>query len=262
MADPRFRGKKAATTGRIKISYVAEMIRSVVPASVGRLVRRIGVVLDPYGRLSYGQEGEDLVLLRLFERQRRGFFVDVGAHHPMRFSNTWLFYQRGWEGINLEPNPQAVQLFQKWRPRDVSLAMGIGEKAGTIRYFEFDEPALNTYDEQLAAQRQQRDGYRLAGVTLRDVRRLDDVLAEHLPAGRAIDFLSIDVEGLDLQVLRSNDWNRFRPGCLLIEALGSTVDSLASTETHRFVTQRSYVFYAKTGNTCVYLDRNRWPDLC
>ena len=244
-----------------EIFYLTDFIRGVTPLFVIRLLRKLERVLDPHGRLSYGQEGEDLVLLRLFDRRESGFFVDVGAHHPVRFSNTWVFYQRGWRGINIEPNPQAMELFKQWRPGDINLAIGIDEHSTTQRYFEFDDPALNTYDEAVAVQRQHTDGYRLIRSTMQELRRLDEVLAEHLPAGQKIDFLSVDAEGLDFQVISSNDWSRFRPACVLIEVLRSTLENLGANETHQYVTQQGYVLFAKTGNTCVYLDRKLWPDL-
>lgn len=230
--------------------------------SILRLVQRVNGFLDPYARFSYGQEGEDIILLRIFEGGMPGFYVDVGAHHPVRFSNTWALYQRGWRGINIDPNPDAIRLFERWRPRDINLALGIAEEPKSLRYFQFNDSALNTYDEALAAQRQVRDGYRLTKTTIERVARLDCVLAEHMPAGQTLDVLSVDVEGLDLKVIRSNDWNRFRPSCLLIEALHTTLSSLTEHEAHRYVTTLGYDLFAKTVNTLIYLDRNSPLSLC
>ncbi|MCW5798241.1 MAG: FkbM family methyltransferase [Nitrospira sp.] len=218
--------------------------------------------IRPEVRWSYSQEGEDLVLSRLFENQRHGFYVDIGAHHPFRFSNTYLLSQRGWWGINVDPNPQAMQLFERLRRRDVNLTVGIAEQAGSRRYFQFNDPALNTFDEQLARQRETRDGYQLIGSTLVPVQPLRQVLEQHLPQGQAIDVLSVDAEGFDLNVIRSNDWDRFRPYCLLVETLQSSLTALETNTTHQYVSAHGYGLFAKTVNTFIYLDHKSPRQQC
>lgn len=218
--------------------------------------------IRPEVRWSYSQEGEDLVLSRLFENQRHGFYVDIGAHHPFRFSNTYLLSRRGWRGINVDPNPQAMRLFGRLRRRDINLAIGIAEEAGSRRYFQFNESALNTFDEQLAHQREVKDGYQLIASTLVSVQPLRQVFEQHLPQGQAIDVLSVDAEGCDLSVIRSNDWDRFRPYCLLVETLQSSLTSLEANATHQYVSARGYGLFAKTVNTFIYLDQKSPKQPC
>jgi FkbM family methyltransferase len=206
---------------------------------------------------SYSQEGEDMILSRLLEGQRSGFYVDVGAHHPFRFSNTFRFYLRGWRGINVDPNPETFALFARKRRRDVNLQIGISDVPGTLAYHRFDEPALNTFDAELAAHRKTATAYRLLGVDPVEVRRLDAVLDQHLPAGVAIDFMSIDTEGFDLKVLRSNDWQRFRPGHVLVEALQQDLKDLDDCAIHRHMSDQGYLLGAKTLNTFFYVDARR-----
>lgn len=228
---------------------------STVVYSIVRAIR-------PEVHCSYAQEGEDLVLNRLFEGQRHGFYVDVGAHHPFRFSNTYLLSRRGWRGINVDPNPEAMRLFGRWRRRDVNLTVGIAEEVGSLRYFQFNEPALNTFDEKLARQREVRDGYRLIASTLIPVRPLWHVLEQHLPEGQAIDVLSVDAEGFDLNVIRSNDWDRFRPYCLLVETLQSSLISLETNATHQYVSALGYGLFSKAVNTFIYLDQKNPRHQC
>lgn len=216
----------------------------------------------PEVRWSYSQEGEDLVLSRLFENQRHGFYVDIGAHHPFRFSNTYVLSQRGWWGINVDPNPQAMQLFKRLRRRDINLAVGVAEQAGSLRYFQFNEPALNTFDERLARRREVRDGYQLIVSTLVPVLPLRQILEQHMPQGQAIDVLSVDAEGCDLTVIRSNDWDRFRPYCVLVETLQSSLAALETNETHQYLSACGYELFAKTVNTFMYLDRKSPRHAC
>ena len=220
------------------------------------LRRPLGGVLDRlfdvYAQKSYSQEGEDMILRRLFEGQDRGFYVDVGAHHPRRFSNTNYFYRRGWRGINIEPNPDAVRIFESTRARDINLQLGVSDCAGSLTYYRFDEPALNTFDEKMAVSRQANTPYKLLSTVEVPVERLGAVLTKHMPAGQQIDFLSIDVEGLDFAVLQSNDWERFAPRCVLVEALGVTLNDVKDSGVFQFMSGKGYELIAKTFNTLVF----------
>jgi FkbM family methyltransferase len=208
---------------------------------------------SPFATLCYSQEGEDMVLASLFFRRvERGFFVDVGAHHPKRFSNTYRFYRQGWRGINIDPNPEAIALFKRQRPRDVSLTLGVASEPGTLTYYMFDEPAVNTLSERQARAVEAASEFRIVDSTAVDVRRLDSILEEHVPPNTPIDLLSVDVEGLDLEVLASNDWARFAPRCIVVEAYGENVESLLASPLHAFMNERQYQLRAKTVNSAIY----------
>lgn len=215
-------------------------------------VKLLGGVLDIYARKSYSQEGEDLILSRIFSGQARGFYIDVGAHHPRRFSNTRLFYRRGWNGINIEPNPAAMSAFRSDRRRDVNLQLGVSDRAGTMTYYAFDEPALNTFDRELVDWRLANTSYKLIKTIEIPVVRLDSILQEHLPKGQGIDFMSVDVEGHDLAVLRSNDWTRYRPKCVLAEAIGKSIEEDMRSEIFLYMKDCGYELLGKTYNTLVF----------
>jgi len=230
----------------------ARIMSGALPDFVGHALVRGARVVRPDATLSYAQEGEDLVLRRMLEDRRDGFYVDVGAHHPRRFSNTLMFYDMGWSGINIEPAPDALRQFERQRPRDCNLNLGIAEQRGELTYYVFDDPALNTFDPTLREERETSTPYRVLETLKVEVDRLDRVLEQHLPSDRHIDFLSVDVEGLDLQVLRSNDWTRFRPEYVLAEALGFRLDQAAGHPTHAFMHGVGYELVAKTLNTLFY----------
>jgi FkbM family methyltransferase len=226
-------------------SWISELSRSLVDKA------------DPFVNLAYSQDGEDMVLRRLFERQTLGFYVDVGAHHPFRFSNTCFFHRKGWRGINIDPNPDAIAAFRSARRSDINICVGVSDVAGQLTFHLFSEPALNTFDGDLASERAAIPGYRLLEKKTIAVKRLDKLLDEHLPAGQSIDFLSVDVEGLDLAVLRSNDWRRFRPAILLVEAHERTVAGAEKDPIHVYATTQGYQLIAKTLNTLIYEDSSR-----
>lgn len=201
---------------------------------------------------SYAQEGEDLILRRLFEGRRRGRYVDVGAHHPERFSNTCIFYHSGWSGINIDATPGSMALFRALRPRDVNLELAIGAPGPARSFFVFDEPALNTFDPE-HARLCQAHGYSVVAEVPVPIRALADVLAAHLGPQDQIDFLSVDVEGLDLEVLASNDWGRFRPACVLVETLNRDLEAVAAGATAHFLRDQGYRLFAKTVNTSFFM---------
>ena len=148
---------------------------------------------------SYSQEGEDMILRRIFEGRKEGFYVDVGAYHPILYSNTYFFYRLGWRGINIEPNPEYIRLFHKYRTRDINLPAGISDVPTDRTYYMFNEPALNTFEENIAKRpTRNEEKYYPIGETVIKTQLLETVLQENLPENKNIDFLSVDVEGLSL----------------------------------------------------------------
>lgn len=210
-----------------------------------------------YSNLSYSQEGEDLVLSRFFNGKANGFYVDIGAHHPYRFSNTALFYKAGWRGINVDPLPGTKRKFDHARSRDINLEMGVSLQSGQIPYFSFAEPALNSFDVELS-RRRELAGHRLIGVINIETKPLSKILHDYLPSGTAIDFLSVDVEGYDNQVIESNDWAAFRPKMVLVECLGGhDLQALCQTSTAKYLIGLGYLIVAKTYNTVFFELRER-----
>lgn len=170
-----------------------------------------------YLSLSFSQEGEDKILDDFFGYKKQGFYVEVGAHHPQRFSNSYLFYLKGWKGINIDALPGSMNLFNNLRPKDINLEMGVSDVPGELPFFMFQESALNTFDIEVARLRQMDVGNKILREEKVPLQKLSTILDNHLPSGSIIDFLGIDVEGYDLQVLRSNDWNRYRPTVVIVE---------------------------------------------
>ena len=163
---------------------------------------------------------------------KTGFYVDVGAYHPKLFSNTYLFYKKGWRGICIEPNPRMKKLFLIARPRDVFVSVGVGENQElknsrnqgiktkrVLEYFEFEDGAVNTFSAEQARKNQEEAGRKLIGKRRIPVLPLKTILDRYLPKGQKIDLLSVDAEGMDLEVLRSNDWKKYRPEMIIAEDL-------------------------------------------
>jgi len=211
--------------------------------------------IDRYLSLkSYSQEGEDMVLRSFFEGQKnyKGFFVDVGAHHPYRFSNTLHFYQKGWRGINIEPTPGAIKIFNRFRSRDINLNIGISDRKDKLTFYCFNEPALNGFSKELSEERNSTSKkYHIIKELGVETYPLAEILDKYLPQGQKIDFLTIDVEGLDLQVLKSNNWDKYKPSYILVE---DKIDftNLSDSEVYRYLEERGYKMVAKTMRTLFF----------
>ena len=213
--------------------------------------------VSPYARLSYAQEAEDLVLWRMLEPDvpAAGYYVDIGAHHPSRFSTTKIFYDRGWSGLNVDPRPGFIDLFRAERPRDTNVEAAVAGGRGEMLYHIFNEPALNGFDPGLSAERDGSAGYRLLERRPVPVVPLADLLDEYIHEGRRIDFLTVDVEGLDAEALRSNDWARYRPRFVLAEVLTPWLTDVDSSEVVGVMRDVGYDIVSRTRSTCFFRER-------
>jgi FkbM family methyltransferase len=182
----------------------------------------------------------------LFGERLDGTYVDIGAHHPVYYSNTCHFYRKGWRGLNVDALPGAMDAFRILRPEDINIEACIVPTLGqTLTLHIFEDAALCTVDAALAAERQ-RHGKRL--LATRDVpcMTLTECLNRYLPA-RHIDLLSIDVEGMDEAILYSHDWSHSAPSVLVFERHGLALGGVEHDAVIRFLTGRGYVLEGKCG---------------
>ena len=199
---------------------------------------------DHIGSRGYSQEGEDLILDRLFQNMDDGFFVDVGAHHPTRFSNTYLFYKKGWRGINIDPLPGSMEKFNLIRPDDINLELAITDdrSAGkSIKYIQFAEPAYNCIIIGDSEDHQELIGDKeVMDIVDVETRRLDSVLEEHTRSIDRINLLNIDVESSEMLVLKSFDIKKYKPEVIVVEGKGFSIENRDADEVYAFLTQNGY----------------------
>jgi hypothetical protein len=211
---------------------------------------------DTWKKSSWSQEGEDQILRRIFSGVRSGFYIDIGAHHPKRYSNTYLFYKLGWTGLNIDAMPGGMRSFQRVRPRDINLEMGIALVPGERKYYIFNEPALNSFSEAVSIERNLLDSaHKIIDFKSVRVEPLSKILDAYLMKDCVINFMTVDVEGLDIEVLKSNDWDKYRPEFVLVEILKSSLFEIARSEIGMFMQEMGYSLYAKSVNT-VFFKRN------
>lgn len=233
-----------------------KILKKIIPKTYYQdLINLKNIFFDIYCLKSYSQEGEDMILRRIFEKQKTGFYVDVGAHHPKRFSNTYYFYKKGWRGINIDAMPGSMKFFQKIRARDINLEVAISNKKQELTYYMFNEPALNSFSKPLSKERDGKEEYKVYKEIKIKTLTLEEILDNYLPKDIKIDFLSIDVEGLDFQVLKSNNWYKYKPYVILIEALDFSFDNPRNSKICRFLIGKKYHLLAKTFNTLIFINK-------
>jgi FkbM family methyltransferase len=142
-----------------------------------------------------------------------------------------------------------MKLFNKFRSRDINIQAAISNKIETLTYYKFNDPALNTFDKDLA---QTRIGNKYKVISEEKITtiQLKEILSKQKISD--IDFMSIDVEGLEMQVLESNDWNSYQPQILLVESIASDLVTIYDSDLYKFINNFNYTLFAKTFNTLFF----------
>ena len=189
-------------------------LRRFVLAVLSR--REAAVTQSEWKRLkfTYAQEGEDIIAETLLP-EPKGFYVEVGAFHPVSISNTYLFYRKGWRGIVIDPVPHVVELFRQRRPEDIILQYAVSNEEGERR-FDIMRSGENNHLANGNMVSEPAKTTPLYSIQVR-CRKLASLLRENLSSDRKIDFLTIDTEGHDLNVLQSNNWREYRPRLVAVE---------------------------------------------
>lgn len=165
--------------------------------------------------ISYSQNHEDVLLNRVFKDKIQGFYIDIVALHPTADSVTKAFYDRGWTGINIEPIKELHSIFIKDRPKDINLNIAISNTESNLDFFEvLGQPGNSTLNKDIAYKIAQETGLDVVQYAI-PVKTLASICQEYV--NQKIDFLKIDVEGLEEEVILGGNWELFRPTILLIE---------------------------------------------
>lgn len=190
--------------------------------------------------LLYSQSGEDGIIKGIFfeklSQNKKGFYIDVGSYNPHYLSNTCYLYYRGWDGINIDPNTESIKLFDKYRKRDKNLNIGIWTDEKKL-YFNF-----NANNPEMSFISEIKEGSNSKVINCLPLGKLLKNLNIEIP----IDYLNIDVEGNDLGVLESNDWELFRPKVISIESLDISIKNIETLPLYQFLRNKKYTFLTYT----------------
>lgn len=200
-------------------------------------------------RFSFSQYGEDLLVESLLPA--KGFYIEVGAYDPVILSNTYNFYQlRGWRGILIEPNPILARRLRIRRPRDIVVEAALSAREGTADYQLSSQlrPGADSMNRLVVASKTGPKPMEVPKVIQVKTTTLRKVIEDYLPPKVRVDFLSIDVEGHDFEVLRYNNWNRCRPQIIAIEAHTPESEKRISD----YLKKKGYTFVARLVLTLIY----------
>ena len=198
---------------------------------------------------SFSQAKEDVILKYLFRKyiyqSYEGFYVDIGAFDPTKGSNTKIFYDYGWSGINIDANPSSIQKFNKYRTRDTNINIGISESASIKPFYFFGRnDGINSFSESFINKNGQKNNVKK--ILKIETKKLSSILDLYLPSSKVIDFMDIDAEGLDFEVIKSNDWEKFRPKILLVELDAKNFDNISNHKISKYLSVKNYEPFYRT----------------
>jgi len=179
--------------------------------------------------------GEDISIKKLFPNNHIGIYVDVGCYHPIKYSNTWALYKKGWRGVNIDIDDIKIDLFKMVRRNDINIDCAVSNKTGKVKYYRaglFSQ--INSINVDQTAE--------MGDYVVKEVvsKRLSTVLDETKYKNQKIDLLSVDVEGHDFEVITSLDFERYNPSLIVVESYELTLERVEKTEVYQFLKSKNY----------------------
>jgi FkbM family methyltransferase len=191
--------------------------------------------------MASSNQNEPQLVWEFFQKKKSGVFVEVGANHPIQENQTWFLEQQGWSGVLIEPNPDLFKLLCEQRPRSRSVQAAVGAQAGEVELLLGQDDLHSTLMPLL--------GDPLSGKKVRvPLRTLDSILAE--TGVMTVDFLSIDVEGMELQVLQGLNLEKYSPQLILLE------EHRRDYTKHFYLRRHGYRLVRRTGRNNWYVPPN------
>ena len=166
---------------------------------------------------SYSQDKEDLFLINHFKGLRKGYYIDIGCHHPKRFSNTYLLYRNGWNGLNIDANKWAIKLFKLFRYRDENLCAIISDSSQPAVFYEFNESALNGIISAQRVKKLIKLGYQVKKEKKITPISIQNLIKKYRLKDKKINFFKIDIEGLDFEVVKKINLKNLDIELLMVE---------------------------------------------
>jgi len=213
------------------------------------------------GGPSYSQSGEDRIAKFVLDvlGVTSPSYLDIGAHHPVRYSNTYLFYEDGCTGVCVEPNPRLFERLRRARPGDVCLNVGVGGTGReAVPFYEMNSDTLSTFSETEARRYVAEHGQRIVRTANVDIVTPAEILEQHFQGPP--DFVSVDVEGLELEILGAFDLTGPRPVVFCVETITYATDGTGRklTDVIEHLAGAGYLVYADTNINTIFVDRSRW----
>ena len=206
-------------------------------------------ILGKKFNISFSKSAEDLQLYKLIGDGSPGAYLDIGSWEPVLASNTYFFYLRNWKGICVDPNPELLKKYKSKRPKDIFINAAVGSSNSSLDYYLFKDKysSINSLNlefiKELELEKEIERKIKVPVVSI------ENILDENLKKTDRLDFFDIDVEGYDLEVLKSNNWDKYRPKLVLIESHLPISEDLDSSLT-KYLETKKYTLVGKTIMNC------------
>lgn len=224
------------------------------------MIHLLRKLLSTKYRKSFSQCGEDLLIRYVFILRgiKKPSYIDIGANDPFFLSNTALFHSKGSRGINIEANPSLHKKFMKKRPDDINLNIGISTQEDELDFYIMEDNTLSTFSQQECEQ-MQAQGNKLQEVKKIRLTTVEQIIEKYC-GGVFPDFLSIDVEGMDFDILQSINFEKYRPKVICVEAADYSPVGAGQrrTELIDYLVSKDYYEYANTNLNAIMVDRKFW----
>lgn len=210
---------------------------------------------------SYSQTGEDIIVKFIFDAVglSKPSYLDIGAHHPTYINNTALLYKTGCRGINVEPDPVLFTAFIKKRPGDINLNIGVSTDKGKLPFFVMEPPTLNTFSESEANKYVSENGFNIREKLQLDVDTIQSIVKKY-HHGKFPDFLSIDVEGLDYELIKSINYKKDSPKVICVETITYSDKGKGVKQKNiiNYLESQGYMVFADTYINTIFVRKDIW----
>jgi len=211
---------------------------------------------------SYAQCGEDMMIDAALRglNINKGTYLDIGAHHPYYFSNTQFLYEKGFSGVNCEPNPYLHKMFESKRKRDTNLNIGISIYSEDVEldFYSMNPPTLSTFVKDEAERYAGMKAHEIEEILKIQTMNINKVIETYYK--ECPNFISIDVEGLDCDILRTFDFTKYSPEVFCIEVAEYNINGTYQRveEIDIIMKDNGYFIYADMYQNAIYVHKNKW----
>ena len=213
-----------------------------------------------YFKKSYSQSGEDIIIKFIFDSLSiaKPSYIDIGAHDPFLISNTALFNELGSKGINIDPDDNLLEKFKAVRPEDINLNIGVGPEKSKMELYIMSEKALNTFSKK-EAENCVKEGLEIIDTKSVNILTLNEIIIKY-NNGNFPDFLSLDAEGFDFDILKSINFNHYYPKVICVETISFSKSGkgVKNQELIIFLESKGYFLYADTHINSIFVKKEIW----
>ena len=206
---------------------------------------------------SFSQEGEDLIIQRILKENnikfRDLFYLDIGAGHPVKYSNTFYFYINGSKGISIDAFEKNINLHKFFRPKDITLNLLVGGNSESVNYYMFKEPELNTtsLNRVKLLKNKKINYYKVKKIRQETISTIFQRFTKK--EIEKINFFNIDIEGAESNIIKQINWKIFQPKIICVEIISKNFKEIYKDKTYQILEENGYVLYSKLINSVIFL---------